>query len=248
MTKTLKKALYVVVLCWSFRPCITLAQSSPSLTYQLKAKDFETSDSAQLLVTADVPTTYGRVSIEFVVPPQFEAEPATLNFDPQPGKRIVAVSVRRVGEARSNDYSILVHATAQPSGGSGLPFAVDQVVTFTYTRRLENKFYFLLGLAGFILGYLLRIVTAVLRKVPAPAPVLPTSGDDGPDGPLTAFVRAHYYRVDFLVSLILAFLVLLYLMRDGHPPDSAAAWYGAILTGSGLGFLTNNDLLARIKT
>jgi hypothetical protein len=247
MMKSLKKALYVVVLCCSFRPCIALGQSSPSLTYQLKAKDFETSDSAQLLVTADVPITYGRVSIEFVAPPQFEAEPATLNFDPQSGKRIVAVSLRRVGEARSDDYTILVHATAQPSGAGGLPFAVDQVVTFTYTRRLENKYYFLLGLAGFILGYLLRIVTAVLRKVPAPAPFLPTS-DDGPDGPLTAFVRAHYYRVDFLVSLILGFLVLLYLMREGHPPDSAAAWYGAILTGSGLGFLTNNDLLARIKT
>ena len=134
----------------------------------------------------------------------------------------------------------------QPSG-NGSPLAVDQVVTFTYTKRLEVKFYFLLGLVGFIVGYLLRIVTGVLKNVPAPAPVIAAGGAGGQDGPVTTFVKRHYYTVDFLVSFALAFVVLLYLMREGHAPDSAAAWSGALLTGIGLGFLANNDLLARIK-
>jgi hypothetical protein len=189
------------------------------------------------------------VDIQFVAPPGFVVDPTNLRFDPQPGKRIVAVNLRRTSDVASAEYSVLAHAIALPSGSGGSALAVDQAVTFTYTRRLEVKFYFLLGLAGFVLGYLLRIVTGVLKRIPAPAPALPVDGDGatGQDGPVTIFVKRHYYTVDFLVSLALAFAVLLYLMKEGHPPDSAAAWYGAVLTGIGLGFLANNDLLARIK-
>ncbi len=240
----LKNLPYIFLVCCLLDPHTAAAQDSPSVAYQLRAKDFDTSNSAQLLVTADIPANFGKISIQFVAPPGFALDPVTLNFDPQPGKRITAVSVRRTADAVGGEYSILAHATAQPSG-SGPPLAVDQLVTFTYTKRLEAKFYFLLGLAGFIAGYLLRIVTGVLKNIPAPSPLLSTGG--GQDGPISAFVKKHYYKVDFLVSLVLAFVVLLYLMREGHPPDSAAAWYGALLTGIGLGFLTNNDLLARIK-
>jgi hypothetical protein len=108
-------------------------------------------------------------------------------------------------------------------------------------------------LVGFILGYLLRIVTGVLKKIPPPAPLQAAGSGGGgngggEEGPVTTLVKNHYYIVDFLISLVLAFVVLLYWMREGHLPDSASAWYGALLTGIGLGFLTNNDLLARIKT
>lgn len=221
-------------------------ETSPSIAYQLRVKDFEISNSAQLLVTADIPTTSGKIDIQFVAPPGFAIEPAGLVFDPQAGKRVVAVTVRRTADVPSSDYSILAHATAQPSN-AGAPLVIDQVVTFTYTKRLQVRFYFALGLAGFILGYLLRIVTGVLKNVTPPAPLQAVNGGGG-DGPVTVFVKNHYYVVDFLTSLVLAFIVLLYLMREGHPPDSASAWYGALLTGIGLGFLTNNDLLARIKT
>ena len=184
--------------------------------------------------------------VQFVAPPGFAVDPAGLAFDPQVGKRVVAVTVRRTADVPSSDYSILAHATAQPSS-TGSPFVIDQAVTFTYTKRLQVRFYFALGLAGFILGYLLRIVTGVLKKITPPAPLQAGNGG-GEDGPVTVFVKNHYYVVDFLTSLVLAFIVLLYLMREGHPPDSASTWYGALLTGIGLGFLTNNDLLTRIKT
>jgi hypothetical protein len=243
--KALKNREYLLLVCCLLGTQASAAQTSPSVAYQLRAKDFDTSDSAQLLVTVDAPANFGKVAVQFVAPPGFVVDPDTLNFDPQPGKRIIAVSVRRAGDAIGGEYSILAHATALPPG-SGPPLAVDQLVTFTYIKRLKVKFYFLLGLAGFIVGYLLRIVTGVLKNIPAPAPVLPTGGA-GQDGPITVFVKNHYYSVDFSVSLALAFVVLLYLMREGHPPDSAAAWYGALLTGIGLGFLTNNDLLARIR-
>ena len=246
----LLKVLCSAIVCWFLGNSVTAAQTSPSLAYQLRSKDFENSNSAQLLVTADIPTTFEKVDVQFVTPPEFVAEPTNLTFDANPGKRIVAVIIRRVGDPLSGDYAVLVHATAQPSA-SGSGIAIDQVVNFTYTKRLQVKFYFIFGLLGFIVGYLLRIVTGVLKQVPAPVPLAETDGGGGPgksgDGPITAFVKQHYYRVDFSVSLVLAFVVLLYLMREGHPPDSAAAWYGALLTGIGLGFLTNNDLLARIR-
>jgi hypothetical protein len=241
--KLWKNPGYVIIAFYLFGASIIAAQTSPSVNYQIRAKGFEGSNSSQLLVTADVPSSFETVEIQFQSPPQFVVEPSSLKFDPNPGKKIVGVNVRRIGDPPAGEYSILAHATAKPSGG-GSPFAVDQEVTFVYTRRIQVRYYFILGLAGFVLGYLLRIVTGVLKNVPAPAPVLPNTQD----GPITTFVRRHYYTVDFFVSLVLAFVVLLYLMREGHPPDSASAWYGALLTGIGLGFLTNNDLLARIKT
>jgi hypothetical protein len=192
----------------------------------------------------DVPITFASVDVQFVAPPEFTAEPANLKFD-QPGKRIVAVMVHRTGDVPSGEYSLLAHAVAQPSG-SGPALATDQVVAITYTKRLAVKYYFLLGAIGFVIGYSLRILTAVLKKVPAPNPA-PEDGSAA-DGPVTVFVKEHYYSVDFFVSLVLALVVLLYLMKEGHPPDSAIVWSGALLTGIGLGFLTNNDLLARIKT
>ena len=169
------------------------AQTGPTMTYQLRTKDFDNSPSAQLLVTADVPATFGRVDIQFVSPPGFVADPASLRFDPQPGKRIVAVNLRRIGDVSTDEYSVLAHATALPSGSTAPPFSVDQAVNFTYTRRLQVKFYFLLGLVGSVLGYLLRIVTGVLKRIPVPAPALP-EGDEEVEAPHRGADRAGRYR------------------------------------------------------
>jgi hypothetical protein len=220
------------------------AQTSPSITLLLKSKEFDSGTSAQLLVTADVPNNVSEVKVDFVSPPGFVAEPASLRFRQQ-GKSISAVTVRRSGDVLTGEYSLLAHATAQPLNAGSSVLSMDQVVAFTYTNRLPASFYFLLGLAGFVLGYVIRTFTTVLRKIPAPSRA--PEPDVPQDGPVTAFTKRHYYLVDFVVSIALAFVVLLYLMKEGHPPDSAAAWYGALLTGIGLGFLTNNDLLARVK-
>lgn len=228
---------------------VAIGQTTPSLTYQLRSKDFDSSDTAQLLVTGDIPAASGTAEVQFISPPGFEISPSTLTFEPQSGKSIVFAKVKLQRNAPSGESSILAHATVKPSG-SGTSLALDQVITFVYIRRLPLRFYFLLGLVGFVLGYILRLFTGVLKTVPAPSPAPPNpeGGGGSQDGPITAFVKKHYYSVDFLVCLVLALAVLLYLIRDGHPPDSAATWYGAVLTGLGLGFLTNNDLIGRIRT
>ncbi|HSS98017.1 MAG TPA: hypothetical protein VLK33_13345 [Terriglobales bacterium] len=224
--------------------CLASSQGTPSLTYTIRAKDFDSSDSALLLVTSDIPAASKEVDVHFVSPTNFVLDQTDLKFTT--GRKIVPLKLSRTQDTVSGDYLILAQSVNHPADGS-TPFETDQAINFSFNRRLQIWSYLLLGLIGFAIGYFIRLMTSVLKKIPAPAPAPVAPGADQ-DGPITVFVKAHYYMVDFAVSIVLAFAVLLYLLKDGHPPDSATAWYGALLTGIGLGFLTNNDLLARIKT
>ena len=236
-------ALAVLTVSWA------AAQGVPSVSYSLHIKDFDNSDSAQLSITGNIPTNFSKVHIDFVPQAKFSVQPTSVDLDTSStGTKIITVVVKRDKDALSGDYFLVAHATAM-AADKVTPFSFDQQINFTYTRRLSLRCYLILGLAGFVLGYLMRILTTVLKTIPAPTPFLAEGGGGGAavDGPVTRFAKAHYYQVDLGVSLVLGFAALLYLIRDGHPPDSAAAWYGALLTGLGLGFLTNNDLMSRIK-
>jgi hypothetical protein len=95
-----KKLACIVLVCCFLRTFSAAAQNTPAITYDLKAKDFDNSNSARLLVTAEVPETFGKLEIQFVPPPGFVVDPTSLSFDPRPGKRIVAARVRRMSERR----------------------------------------------------------------------------------------------------------------------------------------------------
>jgi uncharacterized membrane protein len=230
--------IYVAVSC-------SIAQSVPSVSYSLHTKDFDSSDSAQLFITANIPVNFSKIHIDFEPQAKFKVQPSAMDVDKgSTGTRIVTAVVKRDRTALSGDYVLIAHATAS---GSDATSSFDQQINFTFTRRLSIGCYLLLGLAGFLAGYVVRILTTVLKVIPVPSPGPPKGGDATGDGPVTRFAKAHYYLVDISVSTLLGLAALLYLVRDGHPPDSASAWYGALLTGFGLGFLTNNDLMARIK-
>jgi len=228
--------------------CSAAAQGVPSVSFSLHTKDFDSSDSAQLLITGNIPANISKIHIEFLPGAKFSVQPAAVDLDTSStGTKIVTAVVTRDKNALSGDYFLIAHATAMTDKSTLISF--DQQINFTYTKRLAIWNYLMLGLAGFVLGYLVRIFTTVLKAVPAPSPApVPGGGAAVGDGPITRFVKAHYYPVDLTVSILLGLAALLYLIRDGHPPDSASAWYGALLTGLGLGFLTNNDLMARIRS
>jgi hypothetical protein len=222
------------------------AQGVPSVSFSLHTKDFDNSDSAQLSITGNIPSNVSKIHIEFVPAAKFSVQPSAVDLDASStGTKIITAVVKRDKSALSGDYFLIAHATA--ISDKNPPISFDQQINFTYTKRLAIWDYLLLGLAGFLLGYLVRIFTTVLKAIPAPSPA-PEPGTTAGDGPITRFVKAHYYFVDLAVSTLLGLAALLYLIRDGHPPDSASAWYGALLTGFGLGFLTNNDLMARIRS
>lgn len=223
----------------------SIAQTVPSVSYSLHIKDFDSSDSAQLFITANIPANFTKIHIEFEPQAKFKVEPSALDVNKgSTGTRIVTAVVKRDRTSLSGDYVVIAHATAS---GSGTASSFDQQINFAFTRRLSIGCYVLLGLAGFLAGYAVRILTTVLKVITPPSPEPQHGGNAGGDGPMTRFAKAHYYLVDISVSALLGLAALLYLIRDGHAPDSASAWYGALLTGFGLGFLTNNDLMARIK-
>ena len=227
--------------------CAT-GQGVPSVSYSLHTKDFDNSDSAQLFITGNVPANFSKIHIDFLSLANFTVQPSSIDLDTSStGTKIFNAELKRPEGALSGDYFLIARATAT-TADKGVKISFDQQINFTYIRRLSLSCYLALGIAGFLLGYLVRILTTVLKTIPAPAPAPPGPGGTPTDGPVTRFVRGHYYWVDLGVSLLLGFSALLYLIRDGHPPDSAAAWYGALLTGVGLGFLANNDLMSRIKS
>ena len=111
----LKNLGYLLLVCCLLGTQASAAQNSPSVAYQLRAKDFDTSDSAQLLVTADAPANFGKIAVQFVAPPGFVVDPDTLNFDPQPGKRIIAINVRRAAmRAVANTQFSLMQVPNRP--------------------------------------------------------------------------------------------------------------------------------------
>jgi hypothetical protein len=57
----------------------------------------------------------------------------------------------------------------------------------------------------------------------------------------------HHYLLDGALTLILSFIVLVYLISGDRPPDSACTWYGAIVGGVALGFLSNAQLMSKIS-
>lgn len=65
------------------------------------------------------------------------------------------------------------------------------------------------------------------------------------NGPITRFVKDHYCQVDFAVTVALGAAALIALIKDGHPPESASAWYSALILGLGLGALTNSELITK---
>lgn len=112
-----------------------------------------------------------------------------------------------------------------------------------YTPTISLGRYLLVGLAGVLIGYAIRLLVKVLSTVPPPA-LAPTPA--GSAGPVTTFVTRHYYAVDCAVTLTLGLLVLIFFIKDGHPPDAGIQWYGALGIGVGLGLLTNSELVTKL--
>ena len=129
--------------------------------------------------------------------------------------------------------------------GVGGTILANDILEFQFKSEISLSLYFILGCLGIALGYAIRLLVQVLKKVPAPSPAPKAGG--GSAGPITEFVQSHYYVVDFGVTLVLGFLVLVALLSDGSPPETGRMWPGALASGVGLGLLANSELITRIK-
>jgi hypothetical protein len=134
---------------------------------------------------------------------------------------------------------------SQPSDPGKRKIIASKLLKFSYAPEISLCAFFVFATLGLILGYWVRIIVKVLAAITPPSPQ-PESGAPVP-GPITKFVQGHYYLVDFLVTVALAFIVLATLVQNGRPPQSGSTWYGALAVGVGIGLFTNSELLTRIR-
>jgi len=141
----------------------------------------------------------------------------------------------------------LVVAVANDSAGSS---ATLSSIGIPILLRPEISFlaYFGFGLLGIALGYLIRFLLKVKNGVvpPSPAPI-PDVDQGGMPGSVTQFVTKHYYAVECACTLLLGFIAMAVLAKDGTLPDSATNSSGALIMGLALGLLTDGELLAKAR-
>jgi hypothetical protein len=222
---------------------------------------------AQLVLTLDVVQPQPRASLTILAPPGFRVEEVRAS---EQGKetqstntntvrvglgtlqgRVTKVFMLHPPEVRipRGKYRLLATVSTAPAPNvtvdSAPMVAGDSIIQQSdfdveYIPAIPIVQYLLWGLLGVAVGYGIRLLVKVLSKIPEP---IPLANDDGP---ITKFVKKYYFLVDCLVTLVLGLFVLLYLIKDGHVPDSAAYWYGAVVTGVGLGLLTNSELIVKL--
>lgn len=154
---------------------------------------------------------------------------------------------------RRGKYKCLVDLVAADSTGT-LRTIASQEIPMTAALQIPLSAYVGLGALGILIGRLLNWFVIALRERRVEIARLQAKMQDDeaaaapPPGFIKRLVTAHYYEVDLLVMLALGLAVLVaFVGADGVLPEKGSTWYGALLLGFGLGFLTDTDLLTRIK-
>ena len=142
------------------------------------------------------------------------------------------------------DQAITV-TLSQPNDPAKRKILASKLLKFSYAPEISLYLFFVFATLGLIVGYWVRLIVKVLGAI-TPPPAAPEPAVPVP-GPITRFVQAHYYLVDFLVTVALAFIVLATLVQNGRPPQAGSTWYGALASGVGIGLFTNSELLTRLR-
>jgi hypothetical protein len=195
----------------------------------------------QVIVTVDGGAlTNATLALE--PPPGFKVEPQSFQLTGQASIRRMAVLQRVDAGVASGNRQLL----ARLSEGTSPPTVTDTALEFTFTNTtIATSTYLLLGLLGVIVGYLIKLVMKVFSAIPVP-PLVQLNADAVTEGPITRFIKAHYYTADFLLTLAVGALLLLANLAGAAPPPGTQ-WPSAIVFGVGIGVLANNDLIARLK-
>lgn len=205
------------------------------------------SQPSSLVVTIDAAQEVAGGELRITVPGDFKQ----INPLPLPRfsrKYIARFDVAPTAHARDPGERIVVVELTQADAAGAKVMLAAQTVTFQFRPEIGLRLYYLLALAAIPVGYLVRLLSKILSTMPAPLPEPPdpTTGGQTP-GPISRFVARHYYLSDLLVTAVLGGLTLILLEKDGHPPAAAATIGGALVTGFGLGLLTNSELFTKFK-
>jgi hypothetical protein len=177
---------------------------------------------------------------------------ATLSLEPPPGFKVEPQSFQLTGAAPMRRIAVLQRVDSAVASGSRQLLArlsegtssTDKELDFTFTNTtITTSRYLLVGLLGVLMGYVIKLVVKVFSSLPAPPA---DAGQAVAEGPISRFIKAHYYTVDLLLTLAIGALVLLANLA-GSAPQPGTQWPSAIVFGAGIGVLANNDLVARLR-
>jgi hypothetical protein len=223
----------------------TARAQQPTLSVELIPGSVLDHRQAQLYITVESPQELTNAVLEIHASTDFSITPSTIALPAITRSLVESATVTLTNpKLLAGDQAFTV-TLSQPSEPSTRKVMVSKLIKFPYTPEISLRIFFVFATAGVVIGYWMRLVVKVLGNVEAP-PAQPDPNSTQP-GPITRFVKAHYYLVDFLVTLVLAFIVLATFIQGGRPPQSGAAWYGALATGTGIGLFTNSELLTRLR-
>jgi len=217
----------------------------PSLNLDLIPNSVFDHRRAQLYITIESSQELDGAVLEIRTSTDFKAEPSTIQLPGVTRSVIQNVTITPINpELLVGDQAITV-TLSQPNDPAKRKILASKLLKFSYAPEISLCLFFVFATLGLIVGYWVRLIVKVLGTI-TPPPAEPER-DAPTEGPITRFVKAHYYLVDFLVTVAMAFIVLATLVQNGRPPQAAATWYGALASGVGIGLFTNSELLTRLR-
>jgi hypothetical protein len=215
----------------------------PTLNLEMVPPDLTNQQPSELIMTVESDTPMKDASLVITAPPCVSSNSSSLTTLVFSHKLIrTAVITGKKCEANGEKMPIIVELRET---GSSSQVLASQSLTFKYTTELTLVTYLLLGCVGIATGYWLRLLVNVLVTARPRGAVgggrAEVAEVEPPEG-LKKFVKNHLLLTDFLVTLLLGILAMLYLSHSGKPPDAAAQWPGALTLGASLGVLTNSEL------
>jgi hypothetical protein len=200
---------------------------------------------SQLYITVESTQDLNNAVLEVHGSANFAVSPPSIALPSVSRSTIEVVQLTRLNpKLLAGDQAITVTLYQQVDQTSRKVLA-SKLLKFSYTPEISLRSFFFFAMIGALVGYWLRVVVKVLGSV-APPPAQPDAVVSQ-QGPITRLVNNHYYLVDCLVTLILAFILLATLIQGGRPPQSCSMWYGALASGVGIGLFTNSELLTRLR-
>jgi hypothetical protein len=194
------------------------AQSPPTITTRLVPKALYGAGPSQLIVTVKGDSLAG-LTLRFTATRGFHVTPHELSWSGAAANRVVMcvadVTTKNVVAGQIGG-SIMTTALLPDTKRVNHQVASD-VAEFEYQAGLSVYLYLLVGVAGIGIGYVVRMLVLALKNVQPQVDAEKLATSETPKG-LREFVLKHYWEVDFAVTLILGFLALVALMKDGRPP------------------------------
>ncbi|SRR5712692_1728871 len=217
----------------------------PTLTLELVPQGVLDHRQAQLYISIEAPQDLNNAVLQIRSSTDFKTEPTTISLPSVVRSIIENVTISRINSRLLTGDQALTVTLSVPGDTGNRKVLVSKLLKFSYTPEISLFVFFVFATVGLIVGYWVRLIVKVLGGITPPPAAPETQGT--PTGPITTFVQAHYYLVDFSVTFALAFIVLATLIAAGRPPQSGATWYGALATGVGIGLFTNSELLTRLR-